>query len=50
MKLFSKLKIENFQIDAIDAKGKNVLEFQKDTINQLQISFVLSENEVVQRG
>ena len=47
VKLLSKLKIENFQIDAIDAKGKKRSgSFRKRHINQLQISFVLSENEV----
>ena len=47
VKLLSRLKIENFQIDAIDAKGKKRSgSFRKRHINQLQISFVLSENEV----
>ncbi len=47
VKLLSKLKIENFQIDAIDVKGKKRSgSFRKRHINQLQISFVLSENEV----
>jgi hypothetical protein len=47
VKLLSKLKIENFIIVAVDAKGKNRSNsFRKKHINQLQINFVLSENEV----
>ena len=47
VKLLSRLKIENFQINAIDAKGKKRSgSFRKRHINQLQITFVLSENEV----
>ncbi|MAJ51486.1 MAG: hypothetical protein CMB82_07725 [Flammeovirgaceae bacterium] len=47
VKLLSKLKIEDFEIDAIDAKGrKRSGSFRKKHINQLQITFVLSENEV----
>ena len=47
VKLLSKLKIEDFQIDAIDAKGKKrSSSFRKRHIKQLQISFIISENEV----
>ena len=43
----SKLKIEDFIIAAIDVKGKERSDsFRKKHINQLQITFVLSENEV----
>lgn len=47
VQLLSKLKIEDFIIAAIDVKGKERLDsFRKKHINQLQITFVLSENEV----
>ena len=47
VQLLSKLKIEDFTIAAIDVKGKERSDsFRKKHINQLQITFVLSENEV----
>ena len=47
VQLLSKLKIEDFIIAAIDVKGKERSDsFRKKHINQLQITFVLSENEV----
>lgn len=47
VQLLSKLKIEDFIIAAIDVKGKERSNsFRKKHINQLQITFVLSENEV----
>ena len=47
MRLLSRLKIEDFIIAAIDVKGKERLySFRKKYIKQLQITFVLSENEV----
>ena len=47
VQLLSKLKIEDFIIAAIDVKGKERLDsFRKKHINQLRITFVLSENEV----
>ena len=47
VQLLSKLKIEDFIIAAIDVKGKErSYSFRKKHINQLQITFVLSENEV----
>ena len=47
VQLLSKLKIEDFIIAAIDVKGKERLNsFRKKYIKQLQITFVLSENEI----
>jgi cell division protein ZapB len=47
VQLLSKLKIEDFIIAAIDVKGKERSDsFRKKHINQLQITFILSENEV----
>ena len=47
VQVLSKLKIEDFIIAAIDVKGKERSDsFRKKHINQLQITFVLSENEV----
>ena len=47
VQLLSRLKIEDFIIAAIDVKGKERLySFRKKYIKQLQITFVLSENEV----
>ena len=47
VQLLSKLKIEDFIIAAIDVKGKERSDsFRKKYINQLQITFVLSGNEV----
>ena len=47
VQLLSKLKIEDFIIAAIDVKGKERSDsFRKKHIKQLQITFVLSENEV----
>ncbi len=47
MRLLSRLKIEDFIIAAIDVKGKERLySFRKKYIKQLQITFVLSENEI----
>ena len=47
VQLLSRLKIEDFIIAAIDVKGKERSDsFRKKHINQLQITFVLSENEV----
>ena len=47
VQLLSKLKIEDFIIAAIDVKGKERSDsFRKKHINQLQITFVLSENEI----
>ena len=47
VQLLSKLKIEDFIIAAIDVKGKERSDsFRKKYIKQLQITFVLSENEI----
>ena len=47
VQLLSRLKIEDFIIAAIDVKGKERLySFRKKYIKQLQITFVLSENEI----
>ena len=47
VQLLSRLKIEDFVIAAIDVRGKERPDsFRKKHINQLQITFVLSENEV----
>ena len=47
VQLLSRLKIEDFIIAAIDVKGKERLNsFRKKYIKQLQITFVLSENEI----
>ena len=47
MTLLSRLKIEKFQVFAIDSKGKERSnEFRNRQIDQLKITFVLGENKV----